>query len=58
MYLRTLTINLFSGPFGNLLVTGRWDNSPMHGNYDPQGVVKELLDDMFFQLRADKRRGE
>ncbi|GAB3545254.1 hypothetical protein GCM10027343_21410 [Noviherbaspirillum agri] len=54
MYLKTLTINLFDGPSGNLLVTGRWDNSAFHGFQNPQDVTKELLDDMFAKLQQSK----
>ena len=54
MYLKSITINLFEGPTGNLIVTGRWDNSAFHGFQDPRDVVKELLDDMFAKLAALK----
>ena len=48
MYLKSITINLFEGPTGNLLVTA------FHGFQDPRDVVKELLDDMFAKLTALK----
>jgi hypothetical protein len=54
MYLRSLTINLFDGPSGYLLATGRWDNSFFHGYQSPRDVVKELLDDMLSKLSASK----
>jgi hypothetical protein len=54
MYLKSLTINLFDGPSGNLLVTGRWDNSAFHGFQNPADVTKELLDDMFAKLSQQK----
>lgn len=54
MYLRAIKIDLFEGESGNLLVTGRWENSAFHGYQDPQDVVKELLDDMFAKLAASK----
>lgn len=54
MYLNSLTINLFDGASGNLLATGRWDNSAFHGFQNPREVVKELLDDMFAKLPASK----
>jgi hypothetical protein len=50
----SLTVNLFDGPSGNLLITGRWDNSAFHGFQDPRDIIKELLDDMFAKLAASK----
>lgn len=54
MYLRSISINFFEGPTGNLIATGRWDNSLFHGFQDPRDVVKELLDDMFAKLTVLK----
>ncbi len=54
MYLNSLTINLFHGPTGNLLVTGRWDNSVFHGFQNPRHVIKELFDDIFSKLVVSK----
>jgi hypothetical protein len=54
MYLRSLTINLFDGPSGNLLATGRWDNSAFHGFKNSKDITKELLDDMFAKLPTAK----
>lgn len=55
MYLNSLTINLFHGPTGNLLVTGRWDNSAFHGFQNPRDVIKELFDDIFSKLVVSKQ---
>jgi hypothetical protein len=55
MYLNSLTITLFHGPTGNIIVTGRWDNSVFHGFQNPRDVIKELLDDIFSKLVVSKQ---
>jgi hypothetical protein len=55
MYLQSLSINLFHGSTGNLIVTGRWDNSAFHGFQDPRDVINELLDDIFSKLVVSKQ---
>lgn len=52
MYLNSLTINMYEGQTGDLLVSGRWDNSALHGFQDPRDVIRELMDDMFAKLKG------
>ncbi len=56
MYLKALTIKIFHGPTGKLLVTGRWDSAVFHEIpfSTPQEVIKELLDDMFSKWAVEK----
>jgi hypothetical protein len=54
MYLKSLTINIFDGPTGNLLVTGRWENSTFHGFQNSRDVIKQLLDDVYGKLKMSK----
>ncbi len=50
MYLNTLTVNFYDASSGNLLVTGRWDNSQPHGFNSSKNVVIQLLDEMYGKL--------
>ena len=52
MYLRSVTLNMYDADAGNLLVTGRWDNSAFHGFQDYKAVVKGLIDDMVAKIKA------
>lgn len=52
MYLKTLNMNIFDAKSGNLLVTGRWDNSAFHGFQDPKQVIKGLMDEMMAKVRG------
>lgn len=52
MYLKTLNINIFDAKTGNLIVTGRWDNSAFYGVQNATGVVKELTDEMLAKVKA------
>lgn len=51
-YLKSLTINLFDGQTGNLIVTGRWENSALHSFQSSKGVIKSLLDDMMSKVTS------
>lgn len=52
MYLKDITINFFDAKSGNLLVSGRWENSALHGFQDASGVVKGLMDEMMAKLKG------
>jgi hypothetical protein len=52
MYLKSVSINIFDAHNGDLLVTGSWDNSALHGFQDSRLVVEDLLGRM-----VDKMRG-
>jgi len=53
MYLKSLTINLFDGQSGNLIVTGSWENSAFHGFKSSRDVIKGLLDEMMAKIKSD-----
>lgn len=46
MYLKSLDMNIFDAKTGNLIVTGRWQNSLFHGFQDYKQVMKGLMDEM------------
>lgn len=54
MYLQSITINYYDGPSGNLLVTGSWQNSGLHGFYKPQDVINALLKEIHAKMSAPK----
>lgn len=51
MYLKSIDMNIFDAKSGNLLVTGRWENSMFHGFQDSKKVVKGLMDEMMAKVR-------
>lgn len=51
MYLKSLDLNIFDAKSGNLIVTGRWENSAFHGFQDSKKVIKGLLDEMMAKVR-------
>ena len=52
MYLKSLEMNIFDAKTGNIIVTGRWENSLFHGFQDSKQVVKELIDAMMGNVMA------
>ncbi len=50
MYLQSVNINFFDAKSGNLVVTGRWDNSIFHGFKNAGVVVKEVMDEMMAKI--------
>jgi hypothetical protein len=52
MYLKSITVNLYDAETGDLLVTGRWADSPAHGFRDAKVVVNGLVSEMLSKLRA------
>ncbi len=52
MYLRALTINIFDAESGDLLISGRWHDSTLHGFRDPREVSHNLVADMIAKLKA------
>ena len=52
MYLRALSINIFDAESGDLLVTGNWHDSTLHGFRDAREVSHNLVADMIAKLRA------
>ncbi|MES2535847.1 MAG: hypothetical protein V4632_08230 [Pseudomonadota bacterium] len=56
MYLKTVNVNIFEAKSGNLVVTGRWDNSPLHGFQDPNQIIKELMSEMMAKVKQVTER--
>jgi len=54
MYLRSLTIQVFDARTGNLLATGRWDNSAFHGFQEAGQVTRNLMNEVFAKIRTQK----
>ena len=52
MYLQALTVNLFDAGTGDLLVTGQWHDSTLHGFKDAREVTRNLVADMLAKLKS------
>jgi uncharacterized lipoprotein YmbA len=52
MYLQSISIRLHDAESGDLLVSGEWRDSPLHGFRDAKLVVEGLTKEMFAKLRA------
>lgn len=55
MYLKSLNIRMYDAESGDLLVTGQWNDSPLHGFRDAKLTVETVVSDMFKKLRAATR---
>jgi hypothetical protein len=53
MYLQKIEIRMYDARSGDLLVSGEWKDSPMHGFHDPQVVVQGLVSEMMARLRGE-----
>lgn len=51
MYLKSVSIRLFDAQSGDLLVSGNWSDSTLHGFRDSKEVVQNLVSEMFDKLR-------
>lgn len=51
MYLKSIDVHMFDAQSGNLLVTGRWEDSPLHGFRDAKEIVRDLVADMFTKVK-------
>ncbi|BBU32561.1 hypothetical protein BTHE68_62950 (plasmid) [Burkholderia sp. THE68] len=49
MYLRSMDIRFYKAPVGGLIASGHWKNSILHQFPNADGVVQDLMDDMFKQ---------
>lgn len=49
MYLRSMDIRFYKAPNGGLIASGHWKNSVLHQFPNADGVVQDLMDDMFKQ---------
>ncbi len=50
MYLRSLDIQMYDTSSGGLVATASWKNSAMHGFHSADGVVKNVIDQIFVKL--------
>lgn len=50
MYLKSISISLYDGKTGSLLVTGKWTDSLFHAWHRGESVSKELIAEMFSKL--------
>jgi hypothetical protein len=58
MYLKSISIRMFDARSGDLLVSGEWNDSALHGFRDPRQVVEQLVREMFAKLRANTAQGD
>lgn len=47
MYLRSMDIRFYKAPSGGLIASGHWKNSVLHQFPNADGVVQDLMDEMF-----------
>jgi len=47
MYMKSVDVQFYAAPSGQLIVNGHWNNSPMHQFPSTDGVMSGLVDDMF-----------
>ena len=52
MYMKNLTVNLYDAETGDLLVSGRWNDSTLHGFRDAKVIMQGLVSEMLAKLRA------
>ncbi len=55
MYLQSIAIKMFDARTGDLLVTGDWRNSAMHGFHGDKEIVAELISEMTGKLKSATR---
>lgn len=55
MYLRTLAVLAYDGKTHTLLATGTWSNSVMHGFYDEDKVVSQVVGDTLSAIQAHQQ---
>ncbi len=52
MYLQSLSVRLYDAQSGDLLVSGDWNDSPLHGFRDAKVVMEGLVSEVFAKLKA------
>lgn len=52
MYLKGLSISMFDADSGDLLITGQWSDSALHGFRDSREVTRALVTDMLNRLKG------
>lgn len=58
MYLQQISINLYDANTGDLIMTGEWHNSALHGFQDAKLIVRQVVTDMMTKLDAAANSGE
>ena len=56
MYLQKLSVRIYDAESGDLLITGNWSDSPLHGFRDAKLVVEGLVKDMLVKLRTAAKK--
>lgn len=52
MYLQSISVRLFDARTGDLLVTGQWRDSALHGFRDAKTVVQGVVTEMMAKVRS------
>ena len=52
MYLSRLTVNFYDPKSGDLMATGYWSDSPLHGYRDPAKAMDEVVDQALTEIRG------
>jgi hypothetical protein len=52
MYMQSLTVRVHDASNGDLLATGRWHDSPLHGFRNAKAVMEGLVAEVFAKLRG------
>jgi hypothetical protein len=52
MYLKSFTVRLYDAETGDLLVTGQWNDSQLHGFRDAKLAMQSVVSELFAKLRA------
>ena len=52
MYLKSISLRIFDAKTGDLLVSGEWNDSALHGFRDVKAVVNELVTEMVSKVRS------
>ena len=50
-YISMLTVNLYDGETGAMLVSGRWKEADLHTFHNPNTLLNELLTEMISRLK-------
>lgn len=51
MYLQSLSVRMFDAETGDLLISGQWKDSALHGFRNAEDVMKGLVSEMMVKLR-------
>jgi hypothetical protein len=52
MYLKSISLRIFDAKTGDLLVSGEWNDSALHGFRDAKAVVNELVGEMVSKVQS------